>query len=1150
VLSRVSVTLLAIYTFASAVPRVASAQHITIDGRLSPAKTLVGPTYTIGANLGKQVGSNLFQSFGLFGLTTGESATFSGPVSVSNVIGRVTGGSPSSINGKIQSTITAANLYLINPSGVVFGPNATVNVSGSFHASTADYLKMSDGAKFQATNPDGSTLSAAPPAAFGFLTASSAQISVNGSSLGPVPGTLGLVGGPVSITGATLNAPAGMIQVTSAAGTGEVPVDPRNTPAMTVMSFGPVTITGGAKLDVSNPSGLGSGASVFIHSGALTISASEINADNYGLGSGGQLVLRGEEQVTLSNSTVVHTNSVGAGAGTPIVIAAGALLLDGRGTAITSAAIAGAGGQIAVTAGRLIIQHGAAITSASTGTRPGGDVSITVPGDLIVDGSAASAATGILSVASGAGAGGKVSVSAGSLSLANNGGIRSSTTISGPAGDLAIAVGGTAAIDGTSANPLFATNPAFLTGIASSALGGAGNAGHITLSAGALTVRTNGLVASNSFGLGKTGNVLVEVAGAAAIDGTSALTPTGIFTSASGLGSAGTVAVHAAELSIANNGAIQSTTASAGNAGNVSVSVSGALSIDGRFDNPAFYSNLARNLGFITGITSGSAGTGNGGIVTVEAGSLSIANGGIIGSGTIGGSGNGGDIVVDVGGALAIDGSHAIPLVLSRLFFGTGIISGSSDSGNGGSVTVHAASASIVNGGNIGSGSLLSGNGAGSGGNVTVDIAGPLTLDGTAEVSNDTVQTRISSGSQGSGNAGTVTVTAENLTIINTGTILTGTFGAGKGGNIAVDVTGTLSIDGSLQAADPFEITGISSRSNIEGGNAGTVAVRAGRLSIGTNGEISSDTLGTGSAGTVSVSVAGNLSIDGRSSNHRTGISTDAEAGTAGDAGPVTVDAAAVSLLNGGVITSATAGLGKGGSIRVAGSDILIAGTRSRITAQSTAAGDAGSITVSGARLRMNNGAAISTEAEASTANGGNITLKVGDFVYLVDSQITTSVKGETGNGGNIAIDPQFVVLNHSSIIAQAIEGHGGNITIDAGEFLKSADSIVSASSELGISGTVEIIGPRVDLNGALVELSSELRSAAQVLRSGCAAQSGRPQSNLLVQASGRLPQDPDTTLRSFYLGGEDRPPAAASVASAAAGPALASALRLRPHCD
>src|SRR5690348_1894901 len=198
-------------------PQVAAAQNITVDGRFGPAATLIGPNYAIGANLGRQVGSNLFHSFGRFGVTTGESATFSGPATVSNVIGRVTGGNPSSINGRIQSNITGANLYLVNPNGIVFGPNATVNVSGSFHASTADYVKLSDGAKFQATNPEASTLSAAPPVAFGFLTASPAKISVNGSTLGPVPGTLGLVGGPVSISnGAALSAPAGTIHVTSA----------------------------------------------------------------------------------------------------------------------------------------------------------------------------------------------------------------------------------------------------------------------------------------------------------------------------------------------------------------------------------------------------------------------------------------------------------------------------------------------------------------------------------------------------------------------------------------------------------------------------------------------------------------------------------------------------------------------------------------------------------------------------------------------------------------------------------------------------------------------------------------------------------------------------------------------------------------------
>jgi filamentous hemagglutinin family protein len=186
----------------------ATAQHITIDGSLSPAQTLVGPNYAIGANLGRQVGGNLFQSFGALALSSGEKATFTGPATVTNVIGRVTGGSPSSINGAINSMITGANVYLINPAGIVFGPNATINVSGSFRAASADYLRMSDGSRFQATNPGGSTLTAAAPAAFGFLSATPGAITVNGATLTtPTGQTLGLVGGAINLAGATLNAP-------------------------------------------------------------------------------------------------------------------------------------------------------------------------------------------------------------------------------------------------------------------------------------------------------------------------------------------------------------------------------------------------------------------------------------------------------------------------------------------------------------------------------------------------------------------------------------------------------------------------------------------------------------------------------------------------------------------------------------------------------------------------------------------------------------------------------------------------------------------------------------------------------------------------------------------------------------------------------
>ena len=107
----VFLALLLAVALAAVTPRAAVAQRVTIDGSLhtASAQTLVGPNYSISANLGKQVGSNLFHSFGQFGLATGESAAFSGPATISNVIGRVTGGSTSSIDGRIQSNIAGAS---------------------------------------------------------------------------------------------------------------------------------------------------------------------------------------------------------------------------------------------------------------------------------------------------------------------------------------------------------------------------------------------------------------------------------------------------------------------------------------------------------------------------------------------------------------------------------------------------------------------------------------------------------------------------------------------------------------------------------------------------------------------------------------------------------------------------------------------------------------------------------------------------------------------------------------------------------------------------------------------------------------------------------------------------------------------------------
>jgi hypothetical protein len=149
----------------------------------------------------------------------------------------------------------------------------------------------------------------------------------------------------------------------------------------------------------------------------------------------------------------------------------------------------------------------------------------------------------------------------------------------------------------------------------------------------------------------------------------------------------------------------------------------------------------------------------------------------------------------------------------------------------------------------------------------------------------------------------------------------------------------------------------------------------------------------------------------------------------------------------------------------------------------------------------MNDGAGISTAAVASTENARNITLSVGNLLYLVNSKITTSVTDMTGNGGHIKVDSGLAVLDQSKIIAQAEADNGGNIRIDAGEYEASADSIVSASSQKGISGMVEING-LTPLNGALVALSSELRNPAALTQASCAARANQPQSSLAVSGA------------------------------------------------
>jgi len=171
--------------------------QVVVDSSFGNAGALTGPNFKIPDTLGKAMGGNLFHSFSEFSLQSGQSATFTGPDSIQNILGRVTGSKVSEIDGLIKSEIADANLYLLNPNGFLFGKDAKVNVDGAFTLSTRGSLKLGEDGSFNAVNPDQSVFTSAAPNAFGFLGENpGGAIKFSGSKL-VVENPVNLVGGDI-----------------------------------------------------------------------------------------------------------------------------------------------------------------------------------------------------------------------------------------------------------------------------------------------------------------------------------------------------------------------------------------------------------------------------------------------------------------------------------------------------------------------------------------------------------------------------------------------------------------------------------------------------------------------------------------------------------------------------------------------------------------------------------------------------------------------------------------------------------------------------------------------------------------------------------------------------------------------------------------
>ncbi|NER47509.1 MAG: CHAT domain-containing protein [Symploca sp. SIO1A3] len=201
----------------------ASAQPIVSDQSTSTVINSNGNQFDIEGGTLSGDGTNLFHSFSQFGLDNNETANFLANPSINNILGRITGGDASVINGLIQVTGGNSNLYLMNPAGMIFNSDAQLNVPAAFTATTATSIGF-DGGWFNAVGTNNYSALVGSPNGFQFATSQPGAI-INAAHLTvPAGQNLSLVGGTVVSTG-SLTATDGNITVTAVPGTSLVRIN-------------------------------------------------------------------------------------------------------------------------------------------------------------------------------------------------------------------------------------------------------------------------------------------------------------------------------------------------------------------------------------------------------------------------------------------------------------------------------------------------------------------------------------------------------------------------------------------------------------------------------------------------------------------------------------------------------------------------------------------------------------------------------------------------------------------------------------------------------------------------------------------------------------------------------------------------------------
>ncbi|MEH2160724.1 MAG: S-layer family protein [Nostoc sp.] len=1001
--------------------------------------------------------SNLFHSFQEFNISEGRGAYFFSPsADIQNILARVTGNNRSEILG-ILGTFgnSSPNLFLINPNGIVFGRNASLDVEGSFVGTTANGLQFGNQGVFSATNPQAVPLLTINPSVLlfnqiqangGIINQSQAPAGINPigddvTGLRVADGkSLLLVGGNINIDGGSVRAYEGNIELAGLAAPGNVGLN------MVGDNFGLVLPENVERADVS----LSNGAEVNVRGaggGNINIQARNVNLAegsvlragiDIGLGSpnskGGNITVNATGDTTLINgSAIVNVVQIGA---------------------------FGQAGDINIATGTLTLEKTGQINANLYGQGNAGNVNINAQGNISFRNSILGESNGIfVKVNEGAiGNGGNVTINTSSLEINDGSEIQGSIYGKGNSGNIIINARNNISLDGNAGN-VFSR---IINDVQPTA---EGNAGNIEIRTGTLKATNGAFISSSTNGKGNAGNISINALDNIAFDTNSDASSD---VSNEGVGNGGNIYLKTGSLSLTNGGQVSTNVSGQGNAGNITVEASGNVKLDGVFiEAGKFYLN---NLDYdvFSGLKSNLniGGVGKAGNIQVTTGSLSVTNGAEISSFTAG-VGNGGDITINARDNVTFSGFGG------RGKYGS-IVSSQGiykAIGNGGDIRITAGNLLLKDGGQISAFNGAQGNG----GNIFLDIGNTITFDG---IGGNGLPSKADTQAY-SGKAGNIQIETGSLLLTNGGTISSSLFEGkgGNGGNITINARDTVKIDGVVKGVtlNNGQIINVNSGlfSNLLSGEGkgGDIKITTGSLSVTNGAAISGSTDGKGNGGNITINARDTVTFDGGENDLFTSVGTVAGSNSTGNAGNIDIKARELFIKNGASLAAFTSSQGNGGNIFVDTRDaVTFGGSNSKnvpsgVYIYASGSGNGGNIQVKTGTLTLKNGASILTSAKR---NAGNINIDTRDAVIIdgISGAFSFLEDGGVGKGGDIQITTNSLKLSNGGQLAATSFGKGnaGDIIVNASNAI-AIDGVGSNGKSSGVFSTLQGEGRGGNIN-------------------------------------------------------------------------------------